>query len=106
MYEHTLPSELLGTGIFGMAAVASSTCSTIGSGSSSSAYSKASLCFRSGEEIPSMCSDEVGVAGLLSRVSGDVWVKEKSGSLTPRVLPPLRHYPHQRGRAYPGPVPG
>lgn len=77
MYEHTLPSELLGTGIFGIAAVASSTCSTIGSGSSSSAYSNASLCFRSGEEIPSRCSDEAGEAGLLSRVSGNVWGREQ-----------------------------
>ncbi len=61
----TFPSELLGTGMFGISAVASScTTSEFVSGSSSSGYSIASLCLRSGEDMPSACSEDAGVCAL------------------------------------------
>lgn len=62
--ELTLPSELFGVGMLGIAALASRTCSTMSSGSSSSGYSMASRCLRSGDVMPSMFSEEAGVVGL------------------------------------------
>ena len=69
----TLPSELRGTGMLGMATSASNLCSMTGSGSSSSAYSSCSLWRRSGDDRRSSWSagsEAVEEAGLL----GGKWI--------------------------------
>jgi hypothetical protein len=64
----TSPSELLGKGMFGTLIPASSICSNTGAGASSSSYSIACLCIRSGEESRSFTpAGELGDSALYKR---------------------------------------